>query len=79
MIGRGMIACHHTRHKVAHIAHYVRILVDINRVLVKLIAAPQLRQLTASNGELVVYVVTHHHNIGSLSKVVKALTCRRLI
>ena len=60
-------------------AHDVRVFVDVYRVLVELVSAPQLRQLATGNGDFVVDVVAHHHDIGSLGKVVKALSLRRLV
>ena len=70
---------YHTSHEVAHVAHDVRVFVDVYRVLVELVSAPQLRQLAAGYGDFVVDVVAHHHDIGSLGKVVKALSLRRLV
>ena len=62
-----------------HVVEQVGVLIDVHRVLVVLVAAPDLSHLATQEREFVVEVVAHHHEIDSLSEVVLTVRCIRAV
>ena len=70
MVRNGLEAEVHASHEVVHVVNHIGVLVDVHWVLVELEAAVVLAHLAALDAPLVVELIAHHQDVGSLGKVV---------